>query len=63
MDEVSVACSAPPSTRTIVTDEAICTKAAVVLLCDEEPISEAFLGVPGHHRLGGAGGVREEVVV
>ena len=44
MDKVSVTRSAPSPTRTIVADEAFCSQAAAVLLCDEEPITKAFIG-------------------
>lgn len=46
MDEVSVTRNAPPSTRAIVADEAFCEQAAAVLLCDEEPIRDTFIGEP-----------------
>ena len=46
MDESSVTRPSPPSTRVIVADEAFCVQAAAVLLCDEEPIHDAFVGEP-----------------
>ena len=46
MAESSVTCTAPPSTRAIVADDAFCAQAAAVLMCDEEPIHNAFIGEP-----------------
>ena len=46
MDEVSVTRTSPPSTRAIVADGAFCTQVAAVLLCNEEPIRNAFIGEP-----------------
>jgi hypothetical protein len=46
MDEPSVTRTTPPSTRAIVADEAFCSQAAAVLLCEEEPIRNAFIGEP-----------------
>jgi hypothetical protein len=46
MDKSSVTRTAPPSTRAIVADEAFCAQAAALLLCDEEPIRDAFIGEP-----------------
>ena len=46
MDESSVTCATESPTRAIVADEAFCGQAAAVLLCDPEPIREAFLGEP-----------------
>jgi hypothetical protein len=46
MDEPSVTRTAPLSTRAIVADEAFCAQAAAVLLCDEGPIRQAFIGEP-----------------
>ncbi len=51
MDEVSVTRPSPPSTCAIVADEAFCAQAAAVLLCDEEPIREAFIGEPAEEVL------------
>jgi hypothetical protein len=45
MDESSVT-RTPPSTRAIVSDDAFCAQAAALLLCDEEPIRDAFIGEP-----------------
>src|ERR671913_566578 len=42
MDKVSV--TRTPSTLAIVADEAFCAQAAAVLMCDEEPIRNAFIG-------------------
>jgi hypothetical protein len=47
MDEVSVTRTSPPSTtRAIVADDAFCVQVAALLLCDEEPIRDAFIGEP-----------------
>jgi hypothetical protein len=46
MDEPSVTRPSPPSTRAIVADDAFCAQAAALLLCDEEPIRDAFIGEP-----------------
>ena len=46
MDESSVTRPSPPSTRAIVADEAFGAQAAAVLLCDKEPIRDAFIGEP-----------------
>jgi hypothetical protein len=46
MDKSSVTRSAPPSTLAIVADEAFCAQVAAVLMCDEEPIHNAFIGEP-----------------
>src|SRR5215213_6790713 len=51
MDEVSVTRTPPPSTRAIVADGAFCAQAAVVLMCAEEPIREAFIGEPAEEVL------------
>ncbi len=51
MDEVSVTRTAPPSTKAIVADEAFCSQTAAVLMCDEEPIREAFIGEPAEEVL------------
>ena len=51
MDEVSVTRTQPPSTRAIVADEAFCAQAAALLMCDREPINEAFLGEPAEEVL------------
>jgi hypothetical protein len=46
MDESSVTRPSPPPTRAIVADEAFCAQVATLLLCDEEPIHDAFIGEP-----------------
>ena len=46
MDKSSVTRTAPPSTLAIVADEAFCAQAAAVLMCDEEPIHNTFIGEP-----------------
>ncbi len=46
MDENSVTRPSPPSTKAIVADEGFCKQAAALLLCDEEPIHDAFIGEP-----------------
>ncbi len=46
MDGSSVTRAPASPTRAIVADEAFCKQAAVVLLCDPEPIQIAFLGEP-----------------
>jgi hypothetical protein len=46
MDKSSVTRPSPPSTLAIVVDEAFCAQAAAVLMCDEEPIRDAFIGEP-----------------
>jgi hypothetical protein len=46
MDESSVTRVSASPTRAIVADEAFCGQAAAVLLCDPEPIREAFAGEP-----------------
>ncbi len=46
MDEVSVTRTSSPSTRAIVADEAFCSQAAALLMCDREPIYNAFIGEP-----------------
>lgn len=51
MDEVSVTRTSPPSTRVIVVDEAFCAQAATVLMCDWEPIRQAFIGEPAEEVL------------
>jgi hypothetical protein len=44
MDKVSV--TRPSPTLAIVADEAFCAQAAALLMCDEEPIRNAFIGEP-----------------
>ena len=46
MDKSSVTRTTPPSTLAIVADEAFCAQAAAVLMCDEEPIRDTFIGEP-----------------
>ena len=46
MDETSVTCTSPPSTKAIVADEGFCKKVAALLLCDPAPIHDAFVGEP-----------------
>lgn len=46
MDEASVTRVPASPTRAIAADEAFCRQAAAVLLCDEEPIRDAFIGEP-----------------
>ena len=51
MDERSVTRPAPPPTRAIVADEAFCAQAAALLMCDGQPIPDAFLGEPAEEVL------------
>jgi len=51
MDDSSVTRPSPPSTRTIVADEAFCKQVAALLLCNEEPICDAFIGEPAQEVL------------
>ncbi len=51
MDESSVTRPSPPSTKAIVADEAFCAQAAALLLCEEEPIRNAFIGEPAEEVL------------
>ncbi len=51
MDERSVTRPQPPSTRAIVADRAFCAQAAALLMCDGQPIREAFLGEPAEEVL------------
>ena len=46
MDENSVTRPSPPSTKAIVADEGFCKQAAALLLCDQGPIHDAFIGEP-----------------
>ncbi len=46
MDGSSVTRAPASPTRAIVADEAFCRQAAAVLLCDLEPIRDAFIGEP-----------------
>ncbi len=49
MDKSSVTCPSP--SLAIVADEAFCAQAAAVLMCDEEPIRETFIGEPAEEVL------------
>ena len=51
MDESSITRPAQPSTKGIVADEAFCKQAATLLLCEEEPIRDAFIGEPAEEVL------------
>src|ERR687898_2367699 len=51
MDYSSVTRPSPPSTRAIVADEAFCAQVAALLLCEEEPIHDAFIGEPAEEVL------------
>jgi hypothetical protein len=46
MDGSSVTRAPASPTRAIVADEAFCRQAAAVLLCDPQPIRDAFIGEP-----------------
>jgi hypothetical protein len=46
MDGSSVTRPSPPSTKAIVADEAFCRQVAALLLCEEGPIRDAFVGEP-----------------
>ncbi len=51
MDDSSVTRPSPPSTKAIVADEAFCKQAAALLLYEEEPIRNAFIGEPAEEVL------------
>ncbi len=51
MDETSVTRVPASPTRAIVADEAFCGQAAAVLLCEPEPIHDAFIGEPAEEVL------------
>jgi hypothetical protein len=51
MDEVSVTRAASPSTKAIVADEGFCAQVAALLLCDQGPIHDAFIGEPAEEVL------------
>jgi hypothetical protein len=51
MDRSSVTRNAPPSTKAIVADEGFCGQVAAILLCDEDPIRDAFIGEPAEEVL------------
>jgi hypothetical protein len=46
MDYSSVTRPSPPSTKAIVADEDFCKQVAALLLCDQAPIHDAFIGEP-----------------
>jgi hypothetical protein len=46
MDGSSLTRPSPPSTKAITADEAFCKQAAALLLCEEAPIHDAFVGEP-----------------
>ena len=46
MDKSSVTRPSPPSTLAIVADGAFCAQVAAVLMGDEEPVRQAFIGEP-----------------
>ena len=46
MDESSVTRSAPPSTKVLVAEEGLCKQVAALLLCEVQPIRNAFIGEP-----------------
>jgi hypothetical protein len=51
MDEARITRPSPASTRTIVANEDFCKQAAALLLCNEEPICDAFIGEPAQEVL------------
>ena len=51
MDEARITHPSPPSTGAIVAVEAFCKQAAALLLCNEEPICDAFSGEPAQEVL------------
>jgi hypothetical protein len=51
MDEARITRPSPPSTRAIVADEDFCKQVAALLLCNEEPICDAFIGEPAQEIL------------
>src|SRR5215212_11098349 len=46
MDEVRVTRTSPPSAKAIVADEGFCGQVAALLMCDPDPIHDAFIGEP-----------------
>jgi hypothetical protein len=46
MDETRITRTSPPSTKAIVADEGFCRQAAALLMCDQGPIHDAFIGEP-----------------
>ena len=51
MDERSVNRPAPIPTAAIVADEAFCAQAAAVLMSEEQPVRDAFIGEPAEEVL------------
>jgi len=51
MDEARITRPSTPSTRAIVASEDFCKQAAALLLCNEEPICDAFIGEPAQEVL------------
>ncbi len=51
MDNSSVTRPSAPSTKAIVTDGGFCKQAAALLLCEEQPIRNAFIGEPAEEVL------------
>jgi len=51
MDKVSLTRPSPPSTRAILADEAFCAQVAALMLCEVEPIHDAFIGEPAEEVL------------
>jgi hypothetical protein len=51
MDEARIIRPSPPSTRTIVADEAFCGQVAALLMCDRAAIHDAFIGEPAQEVL------------
>ena len=51
MDENSVTRTSPPSTRAIVADDGLCKQVAALLLCEPDPIHDAFIGEPAEEVL------------
>jgi hypothetical protein len=51
MDEARITRPSPPSTRTLVANEDFYKQVAALLLCNEEPIREAFIGEPAEEVL------------
>ena len=51
MDERSVTRPAPIPTVSIVADGAFCAQVAAILMCDEQPIRDAFIGEPAEEVL------------
>jgi hypothetical protein len=51
MDYSSLTRSSPPSTKAIVADEGFCAQVAALLLCEQPPIHDAFIGEPAEEVL------------